>query len=53
VLAVAMEAFLAANGSAASEGDLVSAGLLRRESGGYDIVDGAIVPAPGSICPPI
>ena len=52
VLQVAMDAYFATNGStAASEADLVSADLLRQEFGGYDIVDGVIVPAPGSICP--
>ncbi|HEX4982956.1 MAG TPA: hypothetical protein VFV63_14715 [Ilumatobacteraceae bacterium] len=54
LLEVAMEAYFAVNGSAAaSEADLVSADLLRSELGGYDIVDGAIVAAPDSICPPI
>ena len=54
VLQVAMDAYFATNGStAASEADLVSAALLRQEFGGYDIVDGVIVPAPGSICPEV
>jgi hypothetical protein len=53
VLRVAMDAYFATSGSAAaSEADLVSADWLRQEFGGYDIVDGAVVPAPGSICPP-
>lgn len=53
VLEVAMEAYFAQTGAVAlTESDLVSAGLLRQEFGGYDIVGGAIVPAPGSICPP-
>jgi len=53
LLEIAQEAYLAANGSLpASEGDLVPK-WLRRDVSEYDIVDGAIVPAPGSSCPPI
>jgi hypothetical protein len=53
-LEVAMEWYLEETGSpAADESVLVSAGGLRRDLSGYDIVDGAIVPAPDSICPPI
>jgi hypothetical protein len=51
-LEVAMEWYFETNGSpAADESVLVSADVLRSDLGGYDIVDGAIVPAPGSICP--
>jgi hypothetical protein len=53
LLQIALDAYLAANGSVpATEGDLVPK-WLRREVGEYDLVDGAIVPAPASICPPI
>ena len=53
-LEVAMEWYLEKNGSpAADEAVLVSADVLRGELSGYDVVDGVIVPAPGSICPPI
>jgi hypothetical protein len=49
-----MEWYLEKNGSpAADEAVLVSADVLRGELSGYDVVDGVIVPAPGSICPPI
>ncbi|HEX6656838.1 MAG TPA: hypothetical protein VF065_02075 [Ilumatobacter sp.] len=52
LLEIAMEAYAAANGSPPpSESDLVP-DWLRSEISGYDIVEGAIVPAPGSICPP-
>ncbi len=50
-LEVAMEWYLEHNGSAAAdESVLVSAEVLRRDISGYDIVNGAIVPAPGTIC---
>jgi hypothetical protein len=53
-LEVTMEVYLETNGSpAANESVLVSAELLYRDLAGYDIVDGVIVPAPGSICPPV
>lgn len=53
LLEVAMEAYSARIGvPALAESDLVP-DLMRREASGYDIVDGAIVPAPDSICPPI
>ena len=52
-LEVAMEWYLEKNGAPApSESVLVSADVLRREFSGYDIVDGLIVPAPDSMCPP-
>jgi hypothetical protein len=48
-----MEFYLEQNGSpAADESVLISADVLRRDIAGYDIVDGAIVPAPDSICKP-
>ncbi len=53
-LEVTMEVYLETNGSsAADESVLVSAELLYRDLAGYDVVDGMIVPAPGSICPPV
>jgi hypothetical protein len=52
LLEVAMEAYFAQTGAVAlTESDLVP-DLLRQEASGYDIVDGAIAAAPGSICPP-
>ncbi len=51
VLEVAMAAFFTATGSAAtSEADLLPEYLVT-EITGYDVVDGAIVPAPASPCP--
>jgi len=53
LLQVALDAYVAANGSVpATEGDLVPK-WLRREASEYDILDGAIVPAPGTPCPAI
>ena len=51
VLEVAMAAYFTATGSpAASEADLLPEYLVT-EITGYDVVDGAIVPAPASPCP--
>jgi hypothetical protein len=53
-LEVAMEWYLEHNGAPATdESVLVAADILRRDIAGYDIVDGAIVPTPASICPPV
>ena len=51
VLEVAMAAYFTATGSAAaSEADLLPE-YMGAEITGYDVVDGAIVPAPTSPCP--
>jgi hypothetical protein len=50
VFEISMEAYWAQNGvRALAESDLVPK-LMGREASGYDLVDGEIVPAPGSIC---
>ena len=49
---VAVEAFHAMNDRPPeSEQELVGAGLIRQPSDEFDLTNGEVTPAPGSVCP--